>query len=421
MSLHTGTYDSLPPLVRGAFDDRVEQLSRSKPYAVSCQRRYLGVYEQPGPGGPVPGQFQVYVVEHHDGRKKYVRLGRVHDSRLGAFLYTANAADRRLCNSAAVSSFLAKMRHEPEFAARWLNAIESQPAAFALLRLSIDDDATVKAGYTTVGLPDLQPHPPILRASQPRPSAPPSTAASQTPILKPLPPIPKPTPVAPVSSPEPPPPLSFGALFSRHFKLKVFRNRANGRVLYHPDARLQDMHARLLKQPGYPFRDSACLRKWIMTTFRHKLVLGNGASVEDGQIKASFCDGKWRFAGIAPNYSHMKWFINRCFVRDPDGRLDVDDIKATLVRTALTWRASLRAAAPASPMELESRSKEFSTRMTKTPESTTLISNIQILRVLHDAFEDEVEAGDISLRWVEGVEKVKDNFVIFGLSHRHSP
>ena len=387
MSLHTGTYDSLPLLVRNAFDDRVDRLSRTKSYAVSSQRRYLGVYEQPGPRGPVPGQFQLYVVENYDGMKKYFRLGRVQDTRLGAFLYAANAADKRLCTSKAVSSFLSRMRDDSEFAALWLNAIESQTAAPALLRLSIDGDSTVKAENTADGLLMFHPHSPISKASQPCCSLSLPTATTQTPNFKPLPPISKPTPAAPVSSPEPPPPLTFGELFSRHYDLDVLR--VNDRIWYHPDASLEKMHARLLEQPGYPFRDSVSLRKWIMTTFRHKLVLGNGASVEKGQIKASFCDKEWRFAGIVPVFHKspaMGRLFDRCFIRAPDDRLEVSQITATLIEMSSSSQ-------PVNEL-LWKRGAEFWGRW------------------FVAEFADELAAGEISIRSVQGIP------VIFGVSHR---
>ena len=121
----TSRYEDLPEAVKIFFDDRVEIRKRPGCYVLSPQDKYHSVYQQSGSKG-YQNVFQVQVcLRNPEGTNRILRLGRCTDSRMGAFMSCAFAADECLSNtddaSSAVLDIVRRLvTNEDEFASRWI-------------------------------------------------------------------------------------------------------------------------------------------------------------------------------------------------------------------------------------------------------------------------------------------------------------
>ena len=104
-----------------SFNEIIDSRIVPKPYKRSRQTRYGAVSEQSGTGGTMEGVFQVEVT--FPGTTKHLRLGCVHDTRLGAFLWCANFVDRDLGDGYSISSFLKRLIDDDGFAETWLSEV----------------------------------------------------------------------------------------------------------------------------------------------------------------------------------------------------------------------------------------------------------------------------------------------------------
>ena len=125
----TMRYEDLPETVKMFFDHRVDIRKRDGCYILSSQDKYHSVYQQSGSKG-YQNVFQVQVcLRNPEGTNHILRLGRCTDSRMGAFMSCAFAADECLTNTDDVASVVIDLVHrlvanEDEFAVRWIRGLK---------------------------------------------------------------------------------------------------------------------------------------------------------------------------------------------------------------------------------------------------------------------------------------------------------
>ena len=122
--MHSAPYENLPECIKAAFDERIDARIVPKAYKKSEQTRYGAVSEQSGTKGIVEGMFQVEVTV--PGTTQHTRLGRVSDTRMGAFLWCANFVDKNLHDGHTLAMFLEKILHGKDFAEAWLGHVRER-------------------------------------------------------------------------------------------------------------------------------------------------------------------------------------------------------------------------------------------------------------------------------------------------------